>query len=491
MGGHLYSPDGEVLFRTAESFSQIKGGAIEPLGGYAKILDDQGQVKTIFESGFATRSGRGGQQYAQYGIGQPLLAVPLLWLGNVFSDFVADGFLDILDISGIQYHQRTLESYSLRFIASRFNQLIIAITAFVIYAFVTELYNHPRAGILSALTYVTSTMALPHSKTFFTEPLAGLCVLGSLALAIRGVDLYQEGRRSVSSAWVLSGFLFGYGILTRLDTIVMAPGLLLFIYLTLWRSNLGSRTEKLQCLLCWALPSTGCVVIILALNAIRFGSLFSSGYSDQAEGIQFSTPLLIGLYGLLLSSGKSLFLFSLPLILAPIGLWKLRQQNWPVTAAVSLCVILFILFHAKWRNWGGGWCWGPRHIYQVIPLLMVGLGWIFSEPSAMRERWQRLGLLILIGAGVLVNILGVSVSFMDVYAQLPTEVHTKTLFDPFYTLPRMHYFLMARGEWDLVIPGLFTSSSAVFPFIGSFVILIWGASVWGLWKTWPSTRVKG
>ena len=48
-------------------------------------------------------------------------------------------------------------------------------------------------------------------------------------------------------------------------------------------------------------------------------------YSDQTEGIQFSTPVLAGLYGFLMSVGKGMFFFSPPLFLA---FWGLTGQPW-------------------------------------------------------------------------------------------------------------------------------------------------------------------
>ena len=485
MGGHLYSPDEEILFRTAESFALGRGGAIEPLGGVARVLNERGEVEIKREQGFATRQGTGGQEYAQYGIGQPLLAVPLVWSGKVFTRVASDSMLEVLHIDGLQYHERTVRSYALRLPASRFNQLITALTAYLIYLLVGHLYQNRRAAIATALIYVSATLALPHSKTFFTEPLAGLCALGSFGLLVRSAHLWASDRARGKSALVYSGFLLGYGILTRLDTVMFAPGIALFGYLALWRGRLHSASEKWRVLLSWGIPLAGCVCVVFVLNAIRFGSPLASGYSDQPEGVQFSTPLWIGLYGFLFSSGKSLFLFSPPLLLAPIGWWKLRQRNISAAAGLGVCVLLFLLFQAKWRNWEGGWCWGPRHIFQITPMLAVCLGWLFAEPKVLAKAWQRIGLTVIITAGLLVNLLGVAASFIDVYSKLPTQDHVRTLFEPLYTLPRLHYLLMTHGQWDLLIPRMLAGPAPILRAAACMVFVVLGISVWGLWKTWP------
>ena len=52
-------------------------------------------------------------------------------------------------------------------------------------------------------------------------------------------------------------------------------------------------------------------------NTVKTGSLWDSGY--QIKNGVFSGDLFAGLYGLLLSTGKSAFLYSPPLVLAVLG----------------------------------------------------------------------------------------------------------------------------------------------------------------------------
>ncbi|MCX7012687.1 MAG: hypothetical protein NTW86_09035, partial [Candidatus Sumerlaeota bacterium] len=63
--GHLHAPDDEVLFRLAQSIARHGSLAVEPI-----------------TQGFGTMKGRDGREYAQYGVGQALLAAPLVWAGD-------------------------------------------------------------------------------------------------------------------------------------------------------------------------------------------------------------------------------------------------------------------------------------------------------------------------------------------------------------------------------------------------------------------------
>jgi hypothetical protein len=47
------------------------------------------------------------------------------------------------------------------------------------------------------------------------------------------------------------------------------------------------------------------LLVMAFYNQVRFGNPFETGYGEEAGA--FTTPLLLGLYGLLLSPGKGLF----------------------------------------------------------------------------------------------------------------------------------------------------------------------------------------
>ena len=71
-GGHLYSPDGEIVFRVTESIAERGSLAVKP------IIGPDGKS-------FATRAPAeprpDGREYAQYGVGLSLAAVPFYFGG--------------------------------------------------------------------------------------------------------------------------------------------------------------------------------------------------------------------------------------------------------------------------------------------------------------------------------------------------------------------------------------------------------------------------
>jgi len=69
----------------------------------------------------------------------------------------------------------------------------------------------------------------------------------------------------------------------------------------------SGKDRRARDLAIFALPVLLFLALALGYNFMRFGSLFQTGYGGMAV---FSTPLLVGLYGLLFSAGKSLFLYA-------------------------------------------------------------------------------------------------------------------------------------------------------------------------------------
>jgi hypothetical protein len=81
--------------------------------------------------------------------------------------------------------------------------------------------------------------------------------------------------------------------------------------------------------------------------------------------------------------------------------------GWSLAAAA----LLALLIHARWQNWAGGWCWGPRHIFMVHALLA-------PFAAALAFDWSRaraaLVAAVLIPAFA-VQLYGASQSFIDFY----------------------------------------------------------------------------
>jgi hypothetical protein len=136
--------------------------------------------------------------------------------------------------------------------------------------------------------------------------------------------------------------------------------------------------------------------------------------------------LLQGLDGLLLSTGKSLFLYSPLLLLAPpslLWLWRTRRADAQLVLAVGAAVLLAA---AQLDDWHGDPTWGPRRVLPLVPLLLeaVALAWRTRAADRSRRR-ATLALALLTVVGIGVQTVGVAIA-PATYFGVVTEVRVAT-----------------------------------------------------------------
>jgi hypothetical protein len=79
-------------------------------------------------------------------------------------------------------------------------------------------------------------------------------------------------------------------------------------------------------------------------------------------------------------------------------------------AIVAMVIPLeYLVFFAKYTQWEGGYCAGPRYLVPAIPLLCLGLGPIFAEGGSTVKKIA----VILFCAGLLVQVVSISTSFLE------------------------------------------------------------------------------
>lgn len=132
--------------------------------------------------------------------------------------------------------------------------------------------------------------------------------------------------------------------------------------------------------------------LLIAFNQHYFGNSFAGGYLDEASA--WSTPLRVGLSGLLIAPSRGLLIYTPAFILLPFGLMRLRQQNTRSDDARKMIIAWFsaaavtIVVYAKWHVWWGGWSFGPRFLIEAIPVWILVFAFAFQY---MNDRWGARG----------------------------------------------------------------------------------------------------
>lgn len=379
--GHLYSPDEELMFRMTESLYRDGDLAVEPL-----------------PMGFASRTGIDGKEYAQYGVGQPLLAVPFYAAGVQFSGLADDeawsrayGLGGAATDNAFFEVEATAATTAPRLAVSFFNIVASAALAALLYLLLFEMTEHRKASLLAALLYALGSLAWAHSRPFYSE------ILAVFFIVLAWYAIFRACRGNMTPWIFLAGAATGYAALVRMDSVILYPATALLMLGPVWRAARVQR-PKLHPYIVFCVPALVCGGVILLLNHLHFGGPFEMGYADQAEGISFATPLFAGLYGFLFSAGRGLFFFSPGLILGLFG-WRALNDRGRWLMFATLAATLFpLLFMSKWINWAGGWTWGPRHIFMIHPFLAIPAAFWLADGWNAARRSVALGLIVVGGA---------------------------------------------------------------------------------------------
>ena len=157
------------------------------------------------------------------------------------------------------------------------------------------------------------------------------------------------------------------------------------------------------------------LVALGAYNYVRWGSIAVSGYGGAVTAGFWRENVLVGLWGQFLSPGKSVFLYSPPLVLALFGIRRFVTRRPSVALAIALTVGPVVLLYSRYVFWSGDWAWGPRYLVFALPALLLPVAELLgADLSPSRRRRPMFAGLVAVGlAGVTVQVLGNAYNWSD------------------------------------------------------------------------------
>lgn len=273
-------------------------------------------------------------QYSQHPAGLPLLLAPLLYpaRGTIW----------------VEHSAVTLGALATGVMVLFLRQLLRALS--------------DDAGIVNAATLLAflGSPSWHYGRMLFTEPWLTLCAVGALALATR------------RNAFFLAGCFIALGIQMKPPFALLALPLLV--------DRLLARDLKSGS--AFALPIVASTALVLAENQFFFGSPLRSAQP------WVSGNLLVGLSGSLFSLNHGLLWFCPAVVIAALGWPALFREHSRLARLGVTMAVPYLLLMSLWKVWGGGYCYGPRLIAPIIPLLFLGLPVVFAGISQRSARFR-------------------------------------------------------------------------------------------------------
>ena len=322
-----------------------------------------------------------GQPFDPHGLGQSILATPLWYVGNLAASHLHIASADLIRRAAVLL----------------FCPIVTALTVAFLYWFARRLGHDARLALAASLTFAFCTLAFPFSKYFFSEPLAGLLLL---------VTLYYlspaSGPFTLASA-AATGALAGMTGLVR--PALWPLCLLAIVLLPIRLRRLRETVPAALLFLAFFAPSA---YLYGWYNWARFGSPLTNCPMDPNKLSPAELP--IGLYGLLLSPGKSIFLYVPALLIVLAGYRIFWRRDRFLAATIVALAVYHLLIYGAWTDWPGGWTWGPRFLISALPLLWLAMpdGLTF----AWRTRPLRIAASALLVLSFAVSLLGVTSFYM-------------------------------------------------------------------------------
>ncbi len=271
------------------------------------------------------------------------------------------------------------------------------LSGLIVYFILLDFTFGPFLSLLITIIYLFGTNLFAYTSTFNGHPLSAFAI----ALAFAGSLLVIKQKRTFlgsSIFWFSAGLAF---IVDFPNAFTLLPMALSMFYYSI--SIFSKQNRKVLSINISVFLTTIFSLIFLIPLSIYIHSLFGTyfttienhqinGYINQQGKVSYhlldnpkdyrdkkivykeltisSQYSLQGLYTLLLSPERGLFVFSPILLLALFGIVPFLQKEKELGNMALFSIFTTMLVYASYSDYAGGWSFGTRFFIGILPLIM-------------------------------------------------------------------------------------------------------------------------
>ncbi|MDX2092428.1 MAG: hypothetical protein SFX73_31485 [Kofleriaceae bacterium] len=336
-----------------------------------------------------SKRGPDGKIYGQFAPLPPLLAVPTVWVREAIPSTPANAYSLLNITSHLQSH------------------VAAGALALVFFLLCLDLGAARRRAFLWTAILMFATTCAVYARVVYSEIWQATFVVMVLreALRFRADPSMRQTLRLGLAASLL--------VLTKLVYLLsIGPAFLLLLV----RATPEVRVRRFPVLVAIL---AGAGAVYAGFNLARWGSLTDTGYGETLG--QLGNLPIVGLYGILFSAGKSILLFSPPMVLGFVAAPEFWRRHRDAALLVAALVVGPMLLAACLLSWPGDYAWGTRYMVFATPLFLLPVAIVGEFP-----RWLTRSL---VGFGVVIQLLGASFYFTQ-YVWLSHVTRAEWLGEP-------------------------------------------------------------
>ncbi len=363
--------------------------------------------------------GRDGKEFSPTGLGYSLAYLPAVAAEDIFNR--------LADVSPTKNFPLD-NDWPIMLFGSMTNAFFGAVFITTFYLFLKTFNFSDRTAIFLAILLFLSSNLLVYTKHGFAHMMF-ICFMWLSFYFIRLYRLEQKIRYVVFAA-----LSYGVVVISYNPTFFLPlPALGIYYLFSVNWTQRNQWKPKLQQITRDILVGLVSISPFLALyswfNWIRFGGATSTGYGTGGfVSLPVPQPFVLyeGLWGLLFSPGKSIWLFTPILLLLLIFWFKFKKQYLAEIVAGIVISAVYIVFTASlvggsdYYPWHGEASFGPRYILPILPFGILLASFLFQE---LTKKQRYAVFLPIVCFGLAIQVVGVLIPYQVRFSGLQYEFH--------------------------------------------------------------------